>query len=667
MSAGRENIYVFVVCGSREHLDTLHYSIDALTRVSTKKILVVTDSTRNEIPIVHPAIIDAQTPAEYNHHQASIYLKTGLHKFLPKGNLYCYLDTDVVAVRTRVDEIFDNYVSPITFSPDHCVADQFSPSAVNCNCAKEFAAWEKELKQLFIKYKDLIREPENEEKKERLLKLLEEAKKDKLGYKLLSLRFNMARKIFKLDSDTFLNKKEHYWHDKGGAPILYEIGVQSSVEIIESTTPYRCQTDQNGIWTRDGKNVFDARCLHLKEAVKATFGIEVKDNHWQHWNGGVFLFDDDSHAFLDSWHEKTMKIFTLPEWKTRDQGTLIATVWEFGLQDHPLLSRRFNLIADYLHLNIEHMGDLVFELKNEQIEIKPEFVHVYHHWADKRWDVWQAVEKATGIEIDPDSQTINALWIGKTLSKLELLTINSFLVLGYRFRLWIYEPLETALPAGILIGDANEIVPKEKVFSYRNKNTFGHGKGSYAGFSDIFRYKLLYEKGGWWVDMDVTCLKPLDFDQPYYFRNHHDLKVVGNVMRCPKHSELMKRCYEEAIEEVTEHNTDWHKPINILNENIAKLQLEKYIRKDVSNEDKWDITSRYIWGEDTLPDTWYFIHWQNEEWRMKKVNRNDFYYKSALAGLMREHHLAEIPQSRIKEIINTVRHSKFMRKLTIFN
>jgi hypothetical protein len=218
----------------------------------------------------------------------------------------------------------------------------------------------------------------------------------------------------------------------------------------------------------------------------------------------------------------------------------------------------------------------------------------------------------------------------------------------------------------LLIGDANEIIPKEQVFAYKNKNKYGHGKGSYAGFSDIFRYKLLYEKGGWWVDMDVTCLKPLDFDKPYFFRNHHELNVVGNVMKCPKHSPLMKRCYDEAIETVTEENTDWHKPIAILNNNIAALNLEQYIYKNVSNEDKWDITSKFIWSNETLPEHWHFIHWQNEEWRAKKVNRNSFYFQSALAKLLRVHQLVEIPQSRMAEIINTFKHSSFSRKLSIF-
>jgi hypothetical protein len=661
-----KDIFVFVVCGAQEHIDTLHYALQALRKVSEKEIIVVTDSARNETPVSHPNIIDYKTPENYSHHQASIFLKTGLPQFLPTGNRYCYLDTDIVAVGKNADSIFDHFVSPITFAPDHCVTDQFSPSAINCKCATEFAVWEKELKQLFKIHKDLIREPENEEKKAKLLHYLEEVKKDRLGYWLLSWRFNLARKIFKLNEDTFLNKQEHFWHDKNGAPILYEKNVQCSVEIIESTTPYRCQTDQQGIWTINGKNVFDCRCNHLTEAIKNTFAIDIHEEQWQHWNGGVFLFDDSSRDFLNAWHEKTIKIFSLPRWKTRDQGTLIATAWEFQLQSHPTLSRKYNLIADYLHLNIEHTGNLSFHLKKEQLNIKPEFIHVYHHWADKRWEVWQAVEQATGITIDPDTQTINALWIGKRISKLEMLTIHSFLAFGYIFKLWIYEPLENTLPKNIILGDANEIIPKEQVFAYKNKNKYGHGKGSYAGFSDIFRYKLLYEKGGWWVDMDVTCLKPLDFDKQYFFRNHHELNVVGNVMKCPKHSKLMKYCYDEAIATVTEENTDWHKPIEILNNNIAKLGLEQYIYKNVSNEDKWDSTSKFIWTNEELPDHWHFIHWQNEEWRAKNVSRTSFYFKSALAKLMRTHQLIDIPSSRIAEIINTLKHSSLSRKLHIF-
>ena len=86
MDAPAENIFVFVVCGNREHIDTLHFSLDALKRFSKNKIVIVTDSSRNEVPVNHSEIFDVETPNEFTHHQASIFLKTSLHKFLPVKN-----------------------------------------------------------------------------------------------------------------------------------------------------------------------------------------------------------------------------------------------------------------------------------------------------------------------------------------------------------------------------------------------------------------------------------------------------------------------------------------------------------------------------------------------------------------------------------------------------
>jgi hypothetical protein len=48
------------------------------------------------------------------------------------------------------------------------------------------------------------------------------------------------------------------------------------------------------------------------------------------------------------------------------------------------------------------------------------------------------------------------------------------------------------------------------IFKYKDRNT-------YAGFSNIFGYKLVYEKGNFWVDMDIISLKPFIFTQDYVF------------------------------------------------------------------------------------------------------------------------------------------------------
>ncbi len=130
MSNGN-NIFVFVVCGGREHIDTLHFSLQALKQCTKNEILIVTDSGRNEIAVEHNQVIDVKTPEHLNNHQASIYLKTALHRFVPAGNNYCYLDTDVVALDRGVDEIFAEFKAPILFAADHCLMDQFSPRQVN--------------------------------------------------------------------------------------------------------------------------------------------------------------------------------------------------------------------------------------------------------------------------------------------------------------------------------------------------------------------------------------------------------------------------------------------------------------------------------------------------------------------------------------------------------
>lgn len=219
------------------------------------------------------------------------------------------------------------------------------------------------------------------------------------------------------------------------------------------------------------------------------------------------------------------------------------------------------------------------------------------------------------------NRSVHALWIGTRLSPIELLCIHSFLEHGHEFHLWVYDKIETPLPSKVLIKDASLIIPKEDVFCYKNSNQYGHGKGSYAGFSDLFRYKLLYEHGGWWTDMDVICLKPLDFEEEYVFRTHHDFPVVGNIMKCPKGSQLMLECYQETKLSVTSENKDWNKPIEILNQNIETRQLSKYV-KEISNPDSWLFVQKSLYKNIKPKAEWFVIHLLNEEWRRNNINKN---------------------------------------------
>lgn len=91
---------------------------------------------------------------------------------------------------------------------------------------------------------------------------------------------------------------------------------------------------------------------------------------------------------------------------------------------------------------------------------------------------------------------VNMFWGYGSLSKLEILSIISFLKMGYEVNLWTYDCIKN-VPFGTVIRNANEIVSEKNIFRYKN--------GSLAGFANLFRYMLLKKFGGLWADTDVIC------------------------------------------------------------------------------------------------------------------------------------------------------------------
>lgn len=145
---------------------------------------------------------------------------------------------------------------------------------------------------------------------------------------------------------------------------------------------------------------------------------------------------------------------------------------------------------------------------------------------------------------------IQSLWIGEELSKLEQLSITSFLDHGHDYILYTYNDIN-GVPDGTILKDANEIISSSKIFKYRNRD-------SYAGFSNLFRYKLLLEKGGFWVDADIVCLRPFNFKTSHLIAsenikisnknsvNKRPVKITNCVMKAPPGSEIMEYCYQTA-------------------------------------------------------------------------------------------------------------------------
>ncbi len=274
------NLFVYAVTGD-EHIEQVNLSLRFLKHFSKQDILVV--AARYDRKIEHDQVIRIDVPERFDNHQASILMKTGLHRIVGDAErICCYLDSDVVAVHSGVDRIFQRKQGPVTFAADHTRLPTFSRYAVRCSCVR-------------------------------------------------------------------------------------------------------------------------GNCDHLRQAIASKFEVEVSDPDWQHWNGGVFLFDSGSLDFLDTWHTYTRAIFEDPLWKTRDQGTLIATVWKFGLQDQQTLPPKYNYIVDGMRGMAaferalagpsSYRVDTTYSLDPASPSLHPCFLHFINGCGGKQgWRNWDETE-----------------------------------------------------------------------------------------------------------------------------------------------------------------------------------------------------------------------------------------------------------------------------------
>lgn len=387
-----KKIFVFTVCGEDKHIQTLNFALSYIRHFTKNEVLVVTDSKRNNIPIEHDKILDIATPKRFSHHQASIYLKTGLFKIIEGENQYCYLDSDIIAMNEGVDEIFKYKSGPVTFASDHCRIDEFSPYAINCGCMDEQKSKIDILECFYKGYTKLIKQKETQKLQARLSEIKTKPFSNlSTVFRYLFFRLLSKERYFHLDREYKFDKKKLAWFDPIDNLLIYN--ASKGAREIESQTNLRFKRISRKWVDENGSDVYGLQCRHLRMEIKDTFGVTVKKKKWIHWNGGVFLFDKNSVEFLKFWHDWTMKIFANPKWKTRDQGTLIAAAWKFGLQNQPRLPQKFNFIADYYDHNVVHEKNRGYSANSWKTVVQPSFIHVYHEFGNQDWEIWQSVEE----------------------------------------------------------------------------------------------------------------------------------------------------------------------------------------------------------------------------------------------------------------------------------
>lgn len=171
---------------------------------------------------------------------------------------------------------------------------------------------------------------------------------------------------------------------------------------------------------------------------------------------------------------------------------------------------------------------------------------------------------------------VQSLWLGSRLSSLQVLSLRSFLAHGHEFHLYALEPIEN-VPAGIQLLDATAVLPRDRVFTYQR----GFGRGSPSAFSNLFRYKLLLERGGWWVDTDVVCLRPFDLDADFVFASERavDGRVTAAscVIKSPAGADWLQYCLD-AAERRDPSSLEWGEiGPRLMHDAITRFSLERFM------------------------------------------------------------------------------------------
>lgn len=243
-------------------------------------------------------------------------------------------------------------------------------------------------------------------------------------------------------------------------------------------------------------------------------------------------------------------------------------------------------------------------------------------------------------------ERLNSLWVGDQLGYIEQLCLVSAVAVGHPFTLYSYTPeVLRGVPKGIDLRDAREVMPEKKLVRYSDSGY--SDSGSITLGADFFRYSLLAKNLGYWVDMDLCFLKPLDFKEPYVFGWESEIFINNAVLRIPAQSNMVRDLCELPQ---TNRRPPWYGPKRTLLYYWARLT-----KGDIKVEDlPWAtfapemmtyVAKKYGIAEQAQkPWVFYPVKWQDArslfgpadviEKMIKPETRTVHMYNSQLSGLV---------------------------------
>src|SRR5262245_26603865 len=220
---------------------------------------------------------------------------------------------------------------------------------------------------------------------------------------------------------------------------------------------------------------------------------------------------------------------------------------------------------------------------------------------------------------------VQSLWIGPRLTAMERLAVQSFLDHGHAYHLYCYDVVD-GVPPGATILNGREILPEDEIFGYAD----GFAKGSVAAFSNLFRYKLLLDRGGWWVDADVVCLRPFDIaDERLWASEKLDppggLIVSTSVIKAPPRDALMAWAWNTCRQMDRTSITFGQIGPRLLQAGVDALRVHAFMRPHTLFSPIASFDWRTLLDGSrvaAIPADAYGVHLWNQMWAANSVDKN---------------------------------------------
>lgn len=239
-----------------------------------------------------------------------------------------------------------------------------------------------------------------------------------------------------------------------------------------------------------------------------------------------------------------------------------------------------------------------------------------------------------------ENKIIRSFWNGGPLSNLEKLSIYSFIKNGHEVEVFVYDQL-IQLPIEVKKRDAREILSCD--------NLFIDSRGTYSSFSDWFRFKMLFELGGWWTDLDSICLRPFNIVDKYCFSSEGDeqnyLVNCGNI-KAPKGASFLAESLYEIGKLIRKKDYTWGKyGINLMRQVLLNYEYQPYLYPpSFFCPIYYSQVSKIISGEIVnISDNAYAVHLWNGMWKMRQYDKNGIYPASSLFEKLKQKYLMNPP------------------------